>query len=154
MGGNAKDLYEKGIEISMNEHGIINAGTISTYVNGTTPASALNDMFKSPPTTMVPVRFSTNIDSQREQIGTQKYLALFPEPHEAWAEMRRSGYPKFYPLLFSQNPDIQPNKMIRRISFLDREIIANGEAVKAAVPLLGGGPDNVATPLWWDKNPK
>jgi hypothetical protein len=154
MGGNAKDLYEKGIEISMNEHGIINAGTISTYVNGTTPASALNDMFKSPPTTMVPVRFSTNIDSQREQIGTQKYLALFPEPHEAWAEMRRSGYPKFYPLLFSQNPDLQPNKMIRRISFLDREIIANGEAVKAAVPLLGGGPDNVATPLWWDKNPK
>jgi len=42
--------------------------------------------------------------------------------------------------------------MIRRISFLDREIIANGAAVKAAVPLLGGGPDNVATRLWWDKS--
>ncbi|MGV3685230.1 MAG: SusD/RagB family nutrient-binding outer membrane lipoprotein [Daejeonella sp.] len=153
MGGNAKDLYEKGIETSMNEHGITNSATISTYTNGTTGASALNDMYKSPPVTTVPVKFSADVKIQREQIGTQKWLALFPEPHEAWAEIRRSGYPRFYPLLNSQNPDIAPDKMIRRISFLDREIIANGEAVKAAVPLLGG-PDNVATPLWWDKNPK
>jgi len=154
MGGNAKDLYEKGIEVSMNEHGITNNTTINTYTNGTTGASALNDMYKSPPVTNVPVKFSADVKIQREQIGTQKWLALFPEPHEAWAEIRRSGYPKFYPLLSSQNPDIAPDKMIRRISFLDREIIANAEAVKAAVPLLGGGPDNVATPLWWDKNPK
>lgn len=153
MGGNAKDLYEKGIEMSMNEHGISNSTIISTYTNGTSGAVALNDIYKSPPVTDVPVKFSADIKTQREQIGTQKWLALFPEPHEAWAEIRRSGYPKFYPLLSSQNPDIAPNKMIRRISFLDREIIANGEAVKAAIPLLGGGPDNVATPLWWDKNP-
>jgi len=31
-------------------------------------------------------------------------------------------------------------------------IIANGAAVKA-IPRNGKGPDNVATPLWWDKNP-
>ena len=153
MGGTAKDLYEKGIEVSMNEHGITNSNTISTYVNGTTPAAALNDMYNSPPITTVPVKFGADVMTQREQIGTQKWLALFPEPHEAWAEIRRSGYPHFYPLLMSQNPDIAPDRMIRRISFLDREIIANGEAVKAAVPLLGGGPDNVSTPLWWDKIP-
>jgi hypothetical protein len=153
MGGTPKDLYEKGIETSMLEHDITNSSVINTYINGTTPAAALDDMFNSPPVTTVPVKFSSDPAIQREQIGTQKWLALFPEPHEAWAEMRRSGFPKFYPLLHSQNPDIAPDKMIRRISFLDREIIANGQGVEAAVPLLGGGPDNVATPLWWDKNP-
>src|SRR5690606_8002267 len=89
-------------------------------------------------------------ERQRDQIGTQKWLALYPESHEAWAEIRRSGYRKFYPLMSSQNPDLLTNQMIRRISLLDPAIIANGPAVEAAVPLLGGGPDNVATRLWWD----
>ncbi|MCF8453907.1 MAG: SusD/RagB family nutrient-binding outer membrane lipoprotein [Pedobacter sp.] len=152
MGGTAKDLYEKGIETSMNEHDITNAGVISAYINGTSLPSTPDNLFPTPPLTDIPVKFESNVERQREQIGTQKWLALFPESHEAWASIRRSGYPKFYPLLNSQNPDITPDKMIRRISFLDREIIANGPAVKAAVALLGGGPDNVATRLWWDKS--
>ena len=153
MGGTAKDLYEKGIETSMLEHGITNPATINTYINGTSLPMAPGGFFNTPALTDIPVKFSAIEEKQREQIGTQKWLALFPEPHEAWAEIRRSGYPKFYPLIHSENPDIEPTRMIRRISFLDREVIANGEAVKAAVPLLGGGPDNVSTPLWWDKNP-
>lgn len=153
MGGTAKDLYEKGIETSMLEHGITNPTTINTYINGTSLPMAPGGFFNTPALTDIPVKFSAIEEKQREQIGTQKWLALFPEPHEAWAEIRRSGYPKFYPLIHSENPDIEPTRMIRRISFLDREVIANGEAVKAAVPLLGGGPDNVSTPLWWDKNP-
>ena len=152
MGGTAKDMYEKGIETSMREHDITNAGTISAYINGTSLPSAPISMFPTPPLTDIPVKFESTVERQREQIGTQKWIALFPESHEAWANIRRTGYPKFYPLLNSQNPDITPDKMIRRISFLDREIIANGPAVKAAVPMLGGGPDNVATRLWWDKS--
>lgn len=153
MGGTAKDLYEMGIETSLREHGITNASVISAYVNGTSLPVAPDNLFPTPPLTDIPVKFeSSNVERQREQIGTQKWIALFPEGHEAWANIRRSGYPKFYPLLNSQNPDISPDMMIRRISFLDREIIANGAAVKAAVPLLGGGPDNVATRLWWDKS--
>lgn len=152
MGGTAQEMYEKGIETSMREHAITNAAVISTYINGTSLPSKPDNMFSTPPLTDIPVKFEATVERQREQIGTQKWLALFPESHEAWANIRRSGYPKFYPLLNSQNPDITPDKMIRRISFLDREIIANGVAVKAAVPLLGGGPDNVATRLWWDKS--
>ncbi|WP_276346231.1 SusD/RagB family nutrient-binding outer membrane lipoprotein [Daejeonella sp. JGW-45] len=152
MGGTAQAMYEKGIEISMRENGVTDAGAIAAYINGTSLPIAPPNAFPTPPLTDIPVKFSTVPEKQREQIGTQKWIALFPESHEAWANMRRSGYPKMYPLMSSQNPDIAADKMIRRISFLDREIIANGVAVKAAVPLLGGGPDNVATRLWWDKS--
>lgn len=151
MGGTAKDMYEMGIETSLREHGITNAADITAYINSTNLPAAPENVFPTPPLTNIPVRWESIIERQREQIGTQKWIALFPEGHEAWANIRRSGYPKFYPLLNSQNPDITPDKMIRRISFLDREIIANGVAVKAAVPLLGG-PDIVATRLWWDKS--
>jgi hypothetical protein len=152
MGGTAKAMYDMGIETSLREHGVTSAPVISAYVNGTSLPVAPNNVFPTPPLTNIPVSFeSTNVERQREQIGTQKWIALWPESHEAWANIRRSGYPKFYPLLNSQNPDIEPDKMIRRISFLDRELLANGPAVKAAVVLLGG-PDNVATRLWWDKS--
>lgn len=153
MGGTAQELYEKGIEMSMHEHEITDPSIVNAYINGTSLPMAPGGYFNTPPLTDIPVKFSSDPEKQREQIGTQKWLALFPEAHEAWAEIRRSGYPKFYPLIHSQNPDITPDKMIRRISFLDREIIANGPAVEAAIPLLGGGPDKVSTPLWWDKNP-
>lgn len=153
MGGTAQELYEQGIAMSMNEHDITDPAIIDAYVNGTSLPMAPGGYFNTPPLTDIPVKFSPDPEKQREQIGTQKWLALYPESHEAWAEIRRSGYPKFYPLIHSQNPDITPDKMIRRITFLDREIIANGPAVTAAIPLLGGGPDKVSTPLWWDTNP-
>ncbi|MEO5998870.1 MAG: SusD/RagB family nutrient-binding outer membrane lipoprotein [Chitinophagaceae bacterium] len=150
MKSTAQDLYERGITISMNEHEVTDATAISNYIKGTSLPMAPEGYFNTPALTNIPVKFSADAEKQREQIGTQKWLCLYPESHEAWAEIRRSGYPKFYPILHSQNPDITPDKMIRRISFLDREKIANGPAVKAAVPLLGKGADNVATPLWWD----
>ncbi len=151
MGGTAQEFYNEGIAMSLSENGITDPVIVANYINGTSLPSTpwTNAYFPTPPLTDVPVKFSTDPQVQREQIGTQKWLALFPEGHEAWAEIRRSGYPKFYPLLYSQNPDISADSMIRRISFLDREVIANGPAVTAAALLLKG-PDNVATPLWWD----
>jgi hypothetical protein len=95
------------------------------------------------------VKFSSDPAQQREQILTQKWLAVFPDGFEAWAEMRRTGYPKFYPLIHSENPDVPATEMIRRIPFLDFDKATNGPAVQAALPLLGG-PDNAATRLWWD----
>src|SRR5690606_22623759 len=136
--GTAQELYEKGIEVSMLENDVTDMTQINSYINGTSLPIAPGGYFNTPPLTDIPVKFSVIPEKQREQIGTQKWLAMFPESHEAWAEIRRSGYPKFYPLIHSQNPDISPDLMIRRISFLDREIIANGEAVEAAVSLLGG----------------
>ncbi|MBL7734201.1 MAG: SusD/RagB family nutrient-binding outer membrane lipoprotein [Chitinophagaceae bacterium] len=152
MGGTAKDLYEEGIEMSMRTWEITDQVVINNYINGTTLPVALNDYFDTPALTDIPVRFSNDIEEQLEQIGTQKWIALFPEPHEAWAEMRRSGYPKMYPLINSDNADVPRNKMIRRLLFLTQEYTENPVAVANAIPLLGAGGDKESTPLWWDKN--
>lgn len=153
MGGTAKELYEKGIETALQTWDITDPAVISKYINGTSLPVALDDYFNTPALTDIPVKFSTDPEKQREQIGTQKWIALFPEPHEAWAEMRRSGYPKMYPLINSDNPDVPKEKMIRRLLFLTAEYTDNAEAVKHAITLLGPGGDKESTPLWWDTNP-
>lgn len=151
MGGTAQELYTKGIEMSMRTNGITNASIINDYINSTNLPSAPGGYFNTPALSNIPVKFSTDLVQQREQIGTQKWLALFPDGHEAWAEVRRSGYPKRYNVVHSDNPEIPETKFIRRIPFLEYDKSRNGPAVTEAVKLLGG-PDNGATPLWWDKN--
>jgi Susd and RagB outer membrane lipoprotein len=150
MGGTAKELYEKGIDASMRSWNITNTAAITSYTNGTTPPVALTDYFNTPALTDIPVKWAATADKQLEQILTQKWLALFPDGHEAWAEMRRAKFPKFYPLIHSDNADVPANKMISRIPFLDYDRDRNGPAVEAAKSLLGGS-DKASTALWWDK---
>lgn len=149
MGGTPEELYNKGIEMSLRTWGITDGTVIGNYINSSNVPMAPGGMFNTPALTDIPVKFSTAPVKQREQILTQKWLALFPEGHEAWAEVRRSGYPKLYPLIHSDNPDLPVGQLIRRIPFLNYDRDRNGAAVEAAVPLLNG-PDNVATRLWWD----
>jgi hypothetical protein len=155
MGGSAEELYNTGIEMSMRTWGITDQAVIDQYINGTSLpiAPAPENGWDTPPLTDIPVKFSTDPEEQREQIGTQKWLALFPNGMEAWAEMRRSGYPKMYPLIHSDNDDLEEDEMIRRIVFLDLEKRSNGNAVEAAESLLGPGGDKVSTRLWWDVKP-
>ena len=149
MGGTAQELYEKGIEMSLRTWGITNATVISNYINSTNVPIAPGGYFNSPAVSDIPVKFSSVEEKQREQILTQKWIALFPEGHEAWAEKRRSGYPKLYPLVHSDNPALPAGQLIRRIPFLNYDRDRNAPAVEAAVSLLNG-PDNAATKLWWD----
>ncbi|MEP7258884.1 MAG: SusD/RagB family nutrient-binding outer membrane lipoprotein [Flavitalea sp.] len=151
MGGTAQELYETGIEMSMRTWGITNGAAISTYINSANVPSAPGGYFNSPAVATIPVKFSSDPAVQREQIGTQKWLALFPEGHEAWAAFRQSGFPKMYPLVNSDSPDSPVGTFIKRMPFLNYERDRNGAAVEAAVPLLGG-PDKISTPLWWDVN--
>lgn len=152
MGGTAQELYNKGIEASMKSWGITNQTTINNYINGTTlpVAPAPESGWNTPPLTDIPVKFSTIEAKQREQIGTQKWIALYPGDMEAWAEMRRTGYPKMYSLIHSDNPDMPADKMIRRIVFPDRAYQTDPKSTQAAVLMLGAGGDKVSTKLWWD----
>ena len=152
MGGGAEELYNKGIETSMKTSGITDQAVIDKYIDGTSlpVAPSPESGWNTPPLTDIPVKFSLIPEKQREQIGTQKWLALFPSDQEAWAEMRRTGYPKMYPLIHSDNPDLPVNQMIRRIVFTDRDRQTNAKAVKEAEALLGPGGDKVSTRLWWD----
>ncbi len=153
MGGDAKTLYEAGITNSMKQWGITDAAAIQAYINSPNMPVAPNDFLQSPAVSTAPVKFSANLAQQKEQIAIQKWLALFPDGYEAWADYRRSRAFVMYPVANSDNPDITntTTQWIRRIPFLLSETQTNKAAVEAAVPLLGG-PDKVTTPLWWDKN--
>lgn len=150
MGGSAQELYEKGIETSLKQWGVSGAAA-TAYISSTKTPIAPGDQQASPALSNIPVKWGSSVDVQREQIGTQKWLAVFPDGIEAWAEFRRTRYPKLYPLVNSDNADVPVGQVLRRIPFLDLEKNTNQEAVNDAVRLLNG-PDKANTPLWWDKN--
>ena len=152
-GGTAKEYYEAGITASMNQWGITDAATISTYINSPKTPVPPNDALSQPALSNVPVLFGTDPAVQRKQITLQKWLALYPDGTEAWADIRRTGF-KLYPVANSDNPDLTDPKTqtIRRINFMLSEKQTNGVEVEKAVPLLGGSGDKITTPLWWDKN--
>jgi hypothetical protein len=153
MGGTANDMYNQGITNSLIQWNVTNTAVQTAYINSTNTPIPPGDGLNSPAMTNIPVKFASNMATQLEQIATQKWLALYPDGIEAWADFRRSHVLKLYPVVNSDNPDITntSTQWIRRIPFLLSEQQTNGAAVEAAVGLLGG-PDNVTTPLWWDKN--
>ncbi|SEN88739.1 Susd and RagB outer membrane lipoprotein [bacterium A37T11] len=149
MGGTAEDLYRQGIQTSMEQWGITDQSKIDAYINGTSKPIALSDYLKSPAVSDIPVKFAAIEEQQRQQIGTQKWLSIYPDGIEAWAEVRRTGYPKLYPVVNSDNPDIAATELIRRFPYLDYEKQTNALAEQKGVELLGG-PDKPTTRLWWN----
>ncbi|MGA0559802.1 SusD/RagB family nutrient-binding outer membrane lipoprotein [Larkinella sp. VNQ87] len=146
----AQQAYEKGIRASMEGWGITGAA-VDTYINSTKTPIPPQDQQKSPALSTITVKWGATEAIQREQIATQKWLALYPDGIEAWAEFRRTKFPKLYPVVNSVNTDVPTTAYPRRIPFLLLEQQSNTDAVKAAVTLLNG-PDKASTPLWWDKN--
>lgn len=154
-GGSAEEYYNKGIEASMKSWNITDDVAITTYTNGTSlpVVPLITSEFPTPALTNIPVKFGSDEATQREQIGTQKWIALYPGDMEAWAEMRRTGYPRMYPLIHSDNADMPKDKMIRRIVFPDRAYQTNPNGVAQGTEMLGAGGDKVSTRLWWDVKP-
>ena len=154
MGATAQSLYEAGITNSMKQWGVTDQAVITAYINNLSTPIPPNDFLNSPALTNVPVKWNPlSVNIQREQIALQKWLAMYPDGMEAWADNRRSRALKLYPVANSDNPDITnpATQWIRRIPFLLSEKQNNAAEVEKAVGLLGG-PDKVTTPLWWDKN--
>lgn len=151
MDGTAQDLYNQGIRTSLAEKTNISSNEIEAYVNSTNTPVALNDQWNTPAMSDIPVVYQTTgtFEKQLEQIITQKWIAIFPNSEEAWAERRRTGYPVGFPIIESLNPDVPVNALMRRLTFAEGEFTNNGPAVQAAINLLGG-PNNNSTKLWWD----
>ena len=149
MGGTAQALYEEGIRTSMLDRTLADTSTIDAYIVSTN-VPAPHDNLGSLPVTDIPVAFSADAEKQFEQIMTQKWLAIYPNGWESWAELRRTGYPKQYARLFSENSDVAVDEVPRRMVYTSSEFDTNGEAVNAAIGTLTGGDKN-STKLWWDK---
>ncbi|GAA4304894.1 SusD/RagB family nutrient-binding outer membrane lipoprotein [Compostibacter hankyongensis] len=151
MDGNAQELYEKGIETSLKQWGVTDAAKISSYISSTQKPAAPDDYQQSPPVDpAITVKWAQDEATERAQIGLQKWLALYPDGLEAWAEVRRSGYPRQYPVVKSDNADL-PQGFIKRVPYPTVEQQNDANALKQGQSLLNG-PDNIATPLWWDKD--
>ncbi len=127
--GSAKELYEEGIRASMDYLGITD---YSDYMDG-------GD-----------VPFSADKEKQFEQIITQKYIAIFPNGHEAWAEFRRTGYPKYLkPVAQPEAGSVTKGQFIKKIKYVNNEYDYNPSHVND--PSLNGGQgDGVNVRVWWD----
>lgn len=89
-------------------------------------------------------------EEKLEKIITQKWIACYPEGCEAWAEQRRTGYPRLFPVMVNDSQGtIDSHIGPRRLNFLVGIKTANPEQYAALVEALGG-PDNCGTRLWWD----
>lgn len=156
MGGTAQALYEQGIALSMRQWGITDATAISNYIAGTSlptvPSVATiypNLGLQTVPVTL-PVAWDASEANQRTQIAVQKYLAVFPESWESWADMRRSDAKIIYEPLNTDNVEPGVGKsLMKRVIYVTNEYSANTEAVTDAITKLGG-PDSGGTRLWWD----
>jgi len=150
MGGTVKGMYESGIRASLTAKSGADDTFINSYINSTnTPVPYEAG---APAVTNIPVAFSADPETQFEQIMTQKWIAIYPNGWEAWVDLRRTGYPKRYDLLFSQNPDVAADEIMRRIQYPDLEADTNPEGLAGALalPEMQGGNTN-ATKVWWDK---
>ena len=156
----ARKMYEAGIKKSFELRGV----SLGNYLNTTSTVGGFSDPVTAGNSygsnlTDVSVAWSSqsSFEGHLEQIITQKYIAGFPEGMEAWAEFRRTGFPKVIPTLTNNSGGtIDTDKQIRRLIYPASEFQANNAAVTEAVNLLdseakSGAGDNGGTQLWWDK---
>ncbi|GFR66713.1 susd and RagB outer membrane lipoprotein [Elysia marginata] len=152
-GGTTEDFYNQGIKASLLEYGYEDKDlsgaqyTISTSLPLGFQSNNSNDAVSK-----VPVKFEGNDKEKKlEQIITQKWIALFPNSEEAYAERRRTGYPKLYDRAHSLNPDIPKDRIPRRLPYASSEKTNNKKAVDIAINKYLRGSDKGSTKLWWDQ---
>jgi hypothetical protein len=148
--GTAKSFYEKGIETSMKQWGIADAGAIAAYSASLNTPVAVTGAVVSPALTDIPVLWSADPAKQMEQVITQKWIALWPNGAEAWAEYRRTGFPKLYPRMNSESLFVSKDQVVRRVPYVIGETQVNATGLATGVTKLGGA-DNEATRVWWNK---
>lgn len=75
---------------------------------------------------------------------------LYPEGCEAWAEQRRTGYPRLIKVAVNNSGNtISTDDMIRRV-FFNQDYKTDNKALYDALVSKLGGADNGGTRLWWD----
>ncbi|WP_276503618.1 SusD/RagB family nutrient-binding outer membrane lipoprotein [Terrimonas pollutisoli] len=81
------------------------------------------------------------------QIHTQKWIAFFFNGLEAFADLRRSGYPLLTPVNYPGN--LTGGKLPRRLIYDESEKVNNADNYAAAIAQQGA--DDFNTRVWWDK---
>jgi len=153
-GGSASSFYENGVRTSFGEYG---AAGVEAYLadNTSTPAAYVdpkNHDNDAPPLSNITVKWSDGdgMDKKMERIITQKWIAIFPEGYEGWAEFRRTGYPKQYPVKQNNsNGKIASGDFVKRMPYSSSFTNSSKVQVDAAVAKEFGGDDSPGKRLWW-----
>lgn len=148
-----QSCYEQGVTVSFAQW---DASGVGEYLSSTLTAAPYVDTFDAKfngdaPSTITPKwDDAATPEVKLERIITQKWLALYPEGCEAWAEQRRTGYPKLLQVVVNNSGNtIDTEDMIRRVFFNQDYKTDNKTLYDALVSKLGGA-DNGGTRLWWD----
>jgi len=121
----ANALYKAAITASLNQYAITDATVISNYLAQSTVTYDAGNFKKS--------------------IGEQKWIALYGQGLEAFAEWRRLDYPQLTPAVAG----VLDKKIPVRFIYPGSEQSLNGDNYKLAV--ANQGTDNLLTKLWFDK---
>lgn len=123
IGGNPADYYYDGITVAMEAYGI--------------PRDQIDTYLAHPSVVYDPAR-------ALEQIGLQKWIALYDQGVEAFAEWRRTRIPDLQPSVANVNADRIPLRLPYPVS----EQAVNNEHLQQAVSRQGGA--SINNPVWWD----
>ena len=124
--GDAADLYKQAVLASFAQYGIVDVGVTGPYL----------------------AQPSVQYDAGnfRKSIGEQKWIALFGQGLEAFAEWRRLDYPQLTPAVAG----VLGGKIPVRFIYPGKEQSLNGANYTKAVGHQGA--DLLTTKLWFDKN--
>ena len=158
MGGTAESFYKKGVELSFSQWG---ASGADAYLED---GSSLPDLYKDPlgtysyngsqPTITIKYDNSAVFETNLERIITQKWIAIFPLGNEAWAEFRRTGYPRLMTAAVNKNKaEVPEGTFPRRLPYPQDEYKDNGTNVQNALQDLKPANDRMSSKVWWDCNP-
>lgn len=177
MGGTAQSFYEQGIRTAyledrnsprkeyvnyIDDYLNVDAPKGISYVD---PQGLTPDI---PSVTKIGVKWNEgdSKETKLEKIITQKYIASFPYSYESWVDLRRTGYPKLFPILNTEHSDgtIKPgdpkvqtaDNIMRRIPWVSDDPQTKEDIKATGIPALSEDTNNKPATdtqmqrLWWD----
>lgn len=171
MGGTAEEFYTQGIKNAFKQAGLTSVDEdwntfsfeeiydkyLSSYLNLENPKKVVyedpyNERYNLQGLTTVGVKWneSDELETKLEKIITQKYIASFPYSYGAWTDIRRTGYPKIFPVLHDDGDGtIATGDIIRRVPFPGADAATLNDIATTGLDALGGQ-DAQGTHIWWD----
>ena len=166
MGGSAQSFYEEGIRNAQIENRQITSYPVPSYPDYVDEYMSLeaavpykyedqydhsNDI-ESVTTIGVKWNEGDSKETKLEKIITQKYIAAFPYSYEAWNDLRRTGYPKLFPVLNVEDGDgsLVQGDIIRKIPLPGRDTSVGMSDINTSGLEALGGSDTQGTRVWWD----
>ena len=158
MGGSAESFYKAGVSLSFEQWG---AGSADAYL---ADATSVPQPYVDPlgiysysgtvPDVTILYDETADFEANLERIITQKWIANFPLGNEAWADFRRTGYPRLMPVPVNKNTTQVPaGTFPRRLTYPQEEYRENGSNVSAVLGDLSPASDLMSSRVWWDCNP-